>query len=170
LLWQNKKEIEDLVGIPLTQTDVDAVLARADADGLLEMFRAKTLKSDMPVAYNAIHYGFSTGALIVLLVISLAMIVLLAKVNRWNILSTCGDIGVVLAVIGGILLLVTIFTTLLSGLFYSLVGTIIGTLIGSIVIDGLVTTGTICVLSIVLILANILGNKLINKINTKSKV
>jgi hypothetical protein len=163
LLWTNQKEIEDLVGVPLTKGDVDNVLEKADANDLLDMFNAKTLKKESPVAYNAIRFGISTGMVIVLCIITLLCIFLLLKINRWNILYTCGDVGVVLAVIGGLYLIVTAFTTLLSGLWYDLVGTIIGSVTANIIASSLMTTCVICVLAVLLILTKVIGKKLLSK-------
>ena len=105
LMWDNQKQIEKLVGVQMSQKDVDSVINSLNKEGLLEDLSAKAMKSEDPAVYAGAQVLLSDWTIIGLFVLIFGMAVLIAMGYRWNICRTCGSLGVTLMVSGGIFLL-----------------------------------------------------------------
>lgn len=147
LMWDNRRDIEKLVGIPLTQTDIDNVIQKMDEQGLMRDLRAGTLKSTAPAAYTGLQIALSDVTIIVLAVLMVLMTLLIAKGYGWNICRSCGSVGMTLLVGGGIFLVLG-----LAGLGLRLVeNSLISYLIGTVLKGGLTCSVVIFVLGAILV-------------------
>lgn len=155
LLWDNKTEIEKLTGIPLTQTDVDNVVAKMDQKGLMRDLRAKTLKSASPEGYAAAQVALSDVTIIVAVAVIVALAVFVAMGYGWNILRACGSVGMALLVGGGIFLILG-----LSGLGMTLVWNSLISYVVSAVLSGGITCAVVTViLGAILVAADRIARK-----------
>ncbi|MBO4929286.1 MAG: zinc ribbon domain-containing protein [Clostridia bacterium] len=155
LLWDNSRYIEKLTGMPLTQKDVDNVLAKADTDGLMRALQAKTLKKDSPVAYAAARVALSDATAVILAVLMLAMAVLVARSYKWNIFQACGSVGKALAISGGISLGLTFVALLLSLIWNSIISYAL-----RVVFTGGLWAGSVTfILGVVLVVVNKLSKR-----------
>ena len=155
LLWENEDEIEDLVGMPLTQTDVDNVVAKADTQGLMKSLRAKTLKNDIPVAYSALQIALSEITVIVLVVLMILMALLVAKIYKWNIFQACGSVGTVLTVSGGIFVALTLIALVMNLVWSSIISYALQT----VLVKGLMASGITCAIGVVLLVVDLVSKK-----------
>lgn len=147
LMWDNRTQIEELVGIPLTQTDIDNVIQRMDQQGLMRELRAGTLKSTLPGGYAAVQVALSDITILVMAALMVILALLIAKGYSWNICRCCGSVGMTMLVSGGVFLVLG-----LSGLALRLVeNSLISYLIGTVLKGGLTCSVVIFVLGAILV-------------------
>jgi hypothetical protein len=142
LMRDNKKQIEKLVGVEMTQHDIDNVLKVINEEGVLEELSAKSIRRSEPAAYFGLQVLLSDVTIIVLIVLILGMAVLIVKSYHWNVCRSCGSIGVALIVGGGIFLLLCGAAFILPLAWNSMISYMIrmvvsGSLISSAVFFGL---------------------------------
>lgn len=125
LMWDNQEHIEKLVGVKMTQKDVDSVIANLDQEGLLEDLSAKAIKDEEPGAYTGVQVLLSDLTIIGLFVLILGMAALIAMGYRWNVCRTCGSLGATLMVSGGIFLLLCGASYILAMVWNSMISYLI---------------------------------------------
>lgn len=155
LMWDNQRQIEKLVGVKLTQKDVDNVVQKLDQEGVLKDLRARSIKSDAPGAYFGLQVLLSEVTVIVLLVLILGMAVLITKGYGWNVCRSCGSVGVALMVGGGIFLLLSGAAFVLTLVWNS----IISYLIQMILNGSLISSAAFFVLGIGLVVVDRITRK-----------
>lgn len=156
LLWDNRDEIEDLVGIPLTQSDVDKVVNQASSKGMLQAFQPQQLEQNVPAVYNVAQVGLSNGLLIGLVLLMLVLSVLVAACYRWNFGQACGSVGITLTVSSGFFVVVSLVGQLLSNSGNSLVMYVVKSILQSCMGVSL----TIFILGVILIVVDQVTKKL----------
>jgi hypothetical protein len=119
----NRSQIEQLSGEKLEAGEIEIIAESLENQGLLEALEVQNLRFASPTVFNITKLGLSYWGIGVFCMLSLLFVVLLAKVNGWNLWHTSGDVGVVLVVIGSVLLCATAFTTWLPDIWFYACGT-----------------------------------------------
>ena len=147
LMWDNRYDIEKLVGIPLTQTDVNNVIQKMNQQGMMRDLRAGTLKSTAPEGYAALQIALSDVTIAVLAAVLVILALLIAMGYGWNICRACGSVGMTMLISGGVFLILG-----LTGLGLKLaVNSLLTYLIGVVLQGGLTFSVVIFVLGAVLV-------------------
>ncbi len=159
---------EKTFNIVIDSTQVDAFVDNVEEQGVLERLEPKVIKQQMGSAMEifSIAARFANVAFIVLLVITALLALWLFANNRWNILRTLGDYGILATILGVLFSGVAIVGAYLTELWSSLIpselsivipainGFLEGTLVPSLIITGV---------GILLILVFVIGKKIIVK-------
>ena len=108
ILYEEAELMEDTMHIPISRMDVYTISMELEESKVMDLLEARTLRKQEPAVYFGLQYGLSYVTIGVFLVLTLVMMVLLAKSNRWNVMHTVKDLGVTLTVLGVVLLLLVV--------------------------------------------------------------
>lgn len=138
LMWDNKKQIEKLVGVELKQADVDSVLDNLEREGVFENLETVNIKEFEPAAYAGVQVLLSNVTLIVMFALILLLCVLIVLCYKWNVCRSCGSVGVTLMVSGGIFLLLCGASYVLTMAWSSMISYLIRMAVNSSLISAVI--------------------------------
>lgn len=164
LLTADAEVISDIFGADLSQEEISAIAQSAVDSGALDTLTAKSLKSQVPLVYNSIHYGLSWVCVGIMGLILVLLILLLGSVNR-SILRTFGDTGITLMVVSTIWGIGGLLAMLLPNVFHYLPAMLraIGTAVGQLLKLSLIPTAAAFGTGFVLLLIKIIGKKIVTQ-------
>lgn len=116
LMEENADDIDRILNIRMAEKDILETVDAIDDSGMLDYSNARELRKLMPAVSYGVQYGLSAGGIAVLWILVLVCLVLLALVNRWDLLRTAFDAGVTLTVFGGLTLVLTALSPILTGM------------------------------------------------------
>jgi len=106
IVTENNALFKSKFNATITEKDLDKIFETVDKSGALEKLNSVNLRNEinkkLPVNLDFVNLAIKYGGL-AFSILTLLFAVLLALTNRWNMLSTARDTGIVLATAGGLL-------------------------------------------------------------------
>ena len=146
LLTENAPVMQEVFGAQLSQAGIGDLAAALDRMGALNYLNTASLQKNLAPVVYAVQFLLSYWVIGFFSVLALASMILLAVVNKWKMLRTCGDIGISLTVTSGVLILAGLFVMVLPNVWnmifpIAMIGTISGTVLTSGLIPSLIVLG-----------------------------
>ncbi len=137
LLEEDRELLGEVVGAEVSDGDLAIIADVVEDSGLLEATDVETMSEEMTPVYEGVQLALSNEVLYALFGAAAVLVLLLWAVNRWNLSRTSGDVGITLALSGGLLLLVLTAVPAAVSVFLedAAIGTMVDAL-GSLVIAG----------------------------------
>ena len=154
LLEENIDLINELTGEQMGGENIEYILQQLEDADLLEYTTVSAMQETSPAAYYSMRICLSYWVIGLFALLTLLLILALAKCNKWNVPMTCGDTGITLTVQGGILVLSTVFSMFLPDLWESIFRSayLASVLIGLVLENSLICSAVVLVLGVSLIL------------------
>ncbi len=165
LFEENAELAEEIFGVKVGDKEIEYFVNSLEESGVLETLEPGGMKHALGGVYDAFQYvQYLIVALIVFLLLTALFIFLLALNNR-NILRTCGDVGILLTIIGVMMTAVALAGNLIASLIpgESIALTLVTTLLDSFLMSTLIPALAVLGLGVVLIVAQIVGKKILVK-------
>lgn len=164
LIQENAPLIEEAIGRPLQESEIQELTGRIQESGITEYLTAGTLKQEIAPVYHGMRFAVSYWVIGFFCFLALICILLLSKANRWNMLRTCGDLGITWAVLCGVMLLAALFANLAPDVWSTVCGSgAVGSMTGSVLFSGMIPTLILLGVSVLLILIKVIGKRIVTK-------
>ena len=164
LIQENTPLIEKTIGRPLQESEIRKFTDKIQETGIREYLTASTLKQEIPPVYHGMRFVFSYWVIGFFGVLALVFILLLSKTNRWNMLRTCGDLGITWTVLSGVMLLAALFANLVPGVWSTVCGSgAVGSMTASVLYSGMIPALILLGVSVLLILIKVIGKRIVTK-------
>lgn len=164
LIQENTPLIEKTIGRPLQESEIRKFTDKIQETGIREYLTASTLKQEISPVYHGMRFVFSYWVIGFFGVLALVFILLLSKTNRWNMLRTCGDLGITWTVLSGVMLLAALFANLVPGVWSTVCGSgAVGSMTASVLYSGMIPALILLGVSVLLILIKVIGKRIVTK-------
>lgn len=164
LIQENTPLIEKTIGRPLQESEIREFTDKIQETGIREYLTASTLKQEISPVYHGMRFVFSYWVIGFFGVLALVFILLLSKTNRWNMLRTCGDLGITWTVLSGVMLLAALFANLVPGVWSTVCGSgAVGSMTASVLYSGMIPALILLGVSVLLILIKVIGKRIVTK-------
>lgn len=167
LFEENAELAEEVFDVQIGDEEIEYFVDSLEENGIMEMLEPgtieKTMKNEMGETFSILkNVSKYTMLLFVLLVaLTVLFIVLLSANNRWNMLRTSGDVGILLTILGVVTTAVALSGTFIGDILPlgEMVVSVMESFLMSTLVPALITLGA----GVLLILVYVIGKSIIIK-------
>lgn len=114
LLESDREIIKKHLHFNISDKDIDQIVNEVEKSNVLDYMSADRLQEEASGLFGFVRFALSPALLWIVIGLMVLCLVLLALVNRWNLVYACGDSGITLT-IAGALMLVSILSSMSMG-------------------------------------------------------